>query len=243
MRVFLLDRTFSGESIYTLKKREVQYLEKVLRLEEGTVFTAKDIRENYYRATILPGGNLSLEPTENPEETLLDSLSGYRSAFAPIDMYVSLLKGKKNETVVRALTEIGVRRIVFVRSTYCQEKDFSAHDRERLGVILSEAVQQCGGKAPSLEGPVDFDEALGKAEGRVLLLHQALRGSTLSLRDIAFDKDGVVSCFIGPEGGFSDDECEMAEEAGAVPVLLRTNILRAETSSIYTAAAIQTLLH
>lgn len=243
MRVFLLDRTFSGETVYTLKKREIQYLEKVLRLDEGTVFTAKDVNENYYRATIGDSGNLFLEPTENPEETLLDALSGYRSPFAPIDMYVSILKGKKNEAVVRSLTETGVRRIIFVRSEYCQEKDFSPHDRERLNVILSEAVQQCGGKAPSLEGPEDFDSALGKAEGMILLLHQSLRGKTLSLREINFEKDTVVSCFIGPEGGFSENECERAEEKGAVPVLLRTNILRAETSSLYTVAALQTILH
>ena len=243
MRVFLLDRSFSGESIYILKKREQQYLEKVLRLAPGTVFTAKDINENYYKATIQEEGALFLEATDNPGETMLDSLSGYSGTFSPLDMYVSILKGKKNETVVRALTEIGVRRIVFVRSEFCQERELSLHEKERLNSILSEAVQQSGGKAPSLAGPVDFETAIEKAEGIVLLLHQAQRGLTMSLREIEFQKDGVVSCFIGPEGGFSEKECEKAEECGALPVLLKTNILRAETSSIYTAAALQTLLH
>lgn len=246
MRLFLLDKTYSGESLYQMKKREIQYLEKVLRLDEGTVFTAKDKDENYYEATILTGGMLSLRPTTDPEKTLLDSLSGYSGPFAPIDMYVSVLKGKKNESVVRALTEIGVRRIIFVESTFCQEKEFSSHQMERLETILSEALQQCGGKRPSLEGPVPFKEAVEKAEGVRIILHQAVRERTLSIKE-ALDKNNdikfVISAFTGPEGGFSDDECLYAEEMGVLPVLLKTNILRAETSSVYAAAVIQTLMH
>lgn len=246
MRLFLLDKTYSGESIYQLKKREIQYLEKVLRLEDGTVFTAKDMNENFYEATILSGGILSLRPTFNPEVTLLDSLCGYDGAFTPIDMYVSVLKGKKNEVVVRALTEIGVSRIIFVQSEFCQEKDFSSHQKERLETILKEAVQQCGGKAPSLEGPISFENAVESSRGRRIILHQALRKSTLSISDAICKKNDinfVISAFVGPEGGFSDNECLFAEERGVLPVLLRTNILRAETCSVYTAAAIQTLMH
>ncbi len=242
MRVFLLDKFYSGEDTYPLKKRDIQYLEKVLRLNNGVTFTAKDVNENYYKATLLSGDYLSLEPTEKPEETLLDTLSGYSGTFAPIDMYIAVLKGKKNETVVRALTEIGVRRIIFIKTEFCQETEFSSHQRERLETIMKEAVQQCGGRSPSLEGPVDYSSALEKAEGKIIILHQAVRKNTLSLKDM--DLTGsVVSCFVGPEGGFSDRECIYAEERGAFPVLLKTNILRAETASIYASSAIQTLIH
>lgn len=246
MRLFLLDKTYSGESLYQMKKREIQYLEKVLRLTPGTVFTAKDKDENYFEATILPDGVLSLKPTENPEKTLLDSLSGYSGPFAPVDMYVSVLKGKKNESVVRALTEIGVRRIIFVESTFCQEKTFSRHQKERLETIVSEAVQQCGGRKPSLEGPVSFEEAVERAEGRKIILHQAVRERTLSIKEALGEKKDkifVISAFVGPEGGFSDSECLFAEKNGVLPVLLKTNILRAETCSVYTAAVIQTFMH
>ncbi len=142
MRVFLLDKSYSGGDTYPLKARDVKYLEKVLRLEHGVIFTAKDENENYYKATLQGDAYLFLEKTDNPEESMLDNLSSYKGPFADIDMYVSLLKGKKNETVVRALTEIGVRRIVFVSSQFCQEKDLNNHQKERLEVIMKEAVQQ-----------------------------------------------------------------------------------------------------
>lgn len=246
MRVFLLDKSYSGGDTYPLKSRDIKYLEKVLRLEDGVIFTAKDEKENYYKATFQSSGYLFLEKTDNPDETLLDSLSSYTGPFAKIDMYVSLLKGKKNETVVRALTEIGVGRIVFVSSEFCQEKDLTPHQKERLELIMKEAVQQSGGKAPSLEGPMPYSEALKEAEGIKILLHQALRGTTKTLKEVIsseiFPKD-VISVFVGPEGGFSNTECINAENMGFFPVLLKTNVLRAETASIYIASSIETLLH
>ena len=237
MRVFLLSQDYDGSPLYSLKKREVQYLEKVLRLEKGTVFTAKDTSDNYYEATLEDEGTLLLKPTDNPEDTLLDSLSGYSGLFAPIDVYVSLLKGKK--------TEIGVRKIIFMDTENAQEHDFSSHQKERLETILKEAVQQSGSRPPILSGPVPFFTAIEKAEGKKVILHQSLRGKTTYIEKVFSNHDikNVASLFIGPEGGFSDQECVLAENNGFYPVLLRTNILRAETAAVYTAAAVQSLLH
>ncbi|MDD6841435.1 MAG: RsmE family RNA methyltransferase [Spirochaetales bacterium] len=245
MRVFLLSQDYDGSPLYYLKKREVQYLEKVLRLEKGTVFTAKDTSDNYYEAKLEDEGTLLLKPTDNPEDTLLDSLSGYSGPFAPIDVYVSILKGKKNESVVRALTEIGVRKIIFMDTDNAQEHDFSSHQKERLEAILKEAVQQSGSRSPILFGPVPFFTAIEKSEGKKVILHQSLRGKTTYIEKVFADHDikNVASLFIGPEGGFSDQECVLAENNGFYPVLLRTNILRAETAAVYTAAVVQSLLH
>ncbi|MGN1190274.1 MAG: RsmE family RNA methyltransferase [Candidatus Ornithospirochaeta sp.] len=228
-----------------MKKREIQYLEKVLRLETGTVFTAKDTQDNYYEATLESEGTLLLKPTDNPEETLLDSLSGYSGPFAPIDVYVSILKGKKNESVVRALTEIGVRKIIFMDTENAQEHEFSSHQKERLETILKEAVQQSGSRPPILSGPISFSKAVEDSEGKRVILHQSMRGKTTYIEKVFTNQDIkiVASLFIGPEGGFSDQECVLAENNGFFPVLLRTNILRAETAAVYTAATVQSLLH
>ena len=245
MRIFLLDSAYRGNRLYSLKSKEKQYLTKVLRLSVGTVFSAKDRDENYYNAILLDQDTLSLERTNSPEENLLDSLSSYSGSFANIDMYIAILKGKKNEMVVRALTEIGVRKITFVQSTFVQEKDFSSHQRERLETIVREAVQQSGAKTPIIAGPIPFSQAiLDASEQKTFILHQSSLEKTLSLKEATalLTINDSVSCFIGPEGGFSDEECSLAIENGATPVLLNTNILRAETAAIYTASALQTIL-
>lgn len=245
MRVFLLDSDFDISKPYSLKSREKNYLGKVLRLSPGTVFTAKDRNDNFFEATLIDEETISLKPTERPEDTLLDSLSSYKGSFAHINVYVSMLKGKKNETVVRALTEIGVSSITFIETEFVQEKSLSMHQRERLEIILKEAVQQSGGKAPELNGPKMFSEAILEARGSKLILHQSSRARTIDIFEALKDCDinSEISLFIGPEGGFSDAECEFAEDNGARPILLRTNILRAETASIYASSVVQSILH
>lgn len=52
------------------------------------------------------------------------------------------------------------------------------------------------------------------------------------------DSPGVLNLFIGPEGGFTADEIEFAEQHGVVPVTLGPRILRAETAGLVAASAI-----
>ena len=106
MRVFLLRRDEWQGNVYKLSKKEKNYLFSVLRLKVNDTFTAKDSEDNYYKAFLFDEDNITLEHTDTPEETLLDDLSSYKGPFADISMYISVLKGKKNETEVRMLTEM-----------------------------------------------------------------------------------------------------------------------------------------
>ena len=239
MRIFLLSR-IPDNGIYHLSAKERKYLFSVLRKNVNDTFTAADKNGNYYKTFLFDDESMAVEPTDNPEETLNDSLSAYTGPFFPITMYISVLKGKKNETEIRMLTEIGVERIILMNTEFT-EGIWNRHMSERAEAIAREAVQQSGSRAPEIIGPIDFRNAVEKAEGTLLILHQSRRRKTESLADIQI-KDRA-SCFIGPEGGFSDKECGLAEEHGAIPILLRTNILRAETAAIYTASSLQTILH
>ncbi len=243
MRVFLLRKGEGKEGTYKLTAKERNYLFRVLRLKVNDVFTAKDGEEVFYRAFLFDEDTITLERTDSPEETLLDGLSSYTGPFVPLDAFIAVLKGKKNEMQVRALTEIGVSRIILMESEFTQSP-LSDHQKERLESIIREAVQQSGGKSPELLGPVTFQQALQMARGRLLILHQSTIERTESLSEAldGLDTDSHVSIMIGPEGGFSEKECSLAVSQGATPVLLSTNILRAETAAIYTAAAVQAIL-
>ena len=51
-----------------------------------------------------------------------------------------------------------------------------------------------------------------------------------------------LSIFIGPEGGFSDGEVELAMQSGVKPVTLGKRILRTETAGMFVMAAVGLLL-
>ena len=52
---------------------------------------------------------------------------------------------------------------------------------------------------------------------------------------------GRATLLIGPEGGFTADEANVAQQAGFVPILLGPRVLRTETAAIAGIAALQTL--
>ncbi len=242
MRIFLLSGPVKGE-VYSLSQKELHYLKDVLRIKENTVFTARDKNNLYYKALLI-GDTLTLEETDDAEETLLDSLSGYDEEIFPLYVYQCLCKGKKNESIMRMLTEAGCREINFVRSRYTQIKELSVHDKERLEAARREAIQQSGSKTlcPEIE-VLSLEEVVKRAPKPLLFLHQSRREKTLSLKAIfsAFSPaPSSFSLLIGSEGGFSAEECDFLEENGAVCVLLPTNVLRAETAGIFTAGAILT---
>lgn len=241
MRIFLLDDSCNGEGTYSLRKREQQYLFKVLRLKDGEVFTAKDQAGRFYTARIA-GDTLLLEYTEKPEETLLDGLSAYKEDIYPVKVCQCICKGKKNEDIVRMLTEAGCEEIVFLKSRYSQNDSFSAHDLQRLETIRKEAIQQSGSATAVKPFRIISIEELCEEENRpVIFLHQSQRGSTRLLKEVltSIDSPQGVVLVVGSEGGFSDDECEYLESHGALCALLQTNILRAETAGIYALGVIQ----
>lgn len=240
MRIFLLSKTVESE-IYILSSKELHYLKDVLRIKEGVAFTAKDKGEVYYKATLI-NDNLFLEETEAFEDTLLDGLSGYDKALFPITVYQCLCKGKKNEAIMRMLTEAGCHEILFVSSQYTQSKELSKHEVERLESVRREAIQQSGSKTLCSKIRVlPLEEVVKEAEKPLIFLHQNKRSKNLSLRAIfsdAKEPPTSASLLVGSEGGFSDAECTFLEENGAISALLPTNILRAETAGIFAVGAI-----
>jgi len=80
-----------------------------------------------------------------------------------------------------------------------------------------------------------FDEALKEIDRHHLSLIPWEQERNISLKKVLKDIDQSitkVAVFIGPEGGFSPDEAEMARTHGAVPVSLGPRILRTETAAI-----------
>ncbi len=62
-------------------------------------------------------------------------------------------------------------------------------------------------------------------------LRQALSGVTLN-------NSPEISLLVGPEGGFSDEEVQLARQAGWQPVSLGRRILRMETAAIVATALV-----
>ncbi len=80
---------------------------------------------------------------------------------------------------------------------------------------------------------MNFKEAVDYAKEMELKLipYELSEGMDETRRQIESVRAGWnVAVFIGPEGGFTEEEIELAREAGIVPVTLGKRILRTETA-------------
>jgi 16S rRNA (uracil1498-N3)-methyltransferase len=107
----------------------------------------------------------------------------------------------------------------------------------RWGAILREAAEQCGrGVVPQLLPAATFAEAIGGAEGTVIVAYE--RERRLALREALSQRPSTVSLFVGSEGGYAPEEAECALRAGARLITLGPRVLRTETASPVLAALV-----
>jgi 16S rRNA (uracil1498-N3)-methyltransferase len=135
-------------------------------------------------------------------------------------------KGDKLDAVVRDATELGATRIV---PALC-ERSVARPDAARAvrwRRIAVEAARQCGrGDVPALGAPIPFAEAIREARGDARICLDPRAAHPLSAALLAAPS---VAFAVGPEGGLSDRELALAEEAGFARASLGAWILRTET--------------
>lgn len=260
MRQYLLDSSFTGEQKkLILTNKENQYLTKVLRLKVGDRLLGRDRTGKTWLLELEQIGKnsciLSVSPLgEDEVNVATDDLPSYKGSYPRIFLYQCLCKGKKNETIVRQATEIGVEEITLVQSKFCV-KEYSykkgkglGPQKDRLESQIKEAIQQSGSPIPTHL----TDEIIDLADipkhwdnkGLFIFFHQSNRGEQQTLPQLLATvlPDTPIAMLIGSEGGLSDEECAFLEDEGFRPVMLKGNILRAETAAIYALSTIQVLL-
>ncbi len=223
----------SGE--YLLCGEAGRHGAKVLRLRPGEAVTLCSGRGTDYSCTV----------RENTgEELLLDVGEAVPSRGEPgtrVTVCQCIPKGDKLETVVQKSVELGAYEIWPIESRYCVSRwDDKSRGKKlaRLQKIALEAAMQSGrGIVPKVLEPAGLGLALNKAcsEGDALFLYErAVKG----LRGCITNTGDRLFLFIGPEGGFSEEEAALAKECGARTVSLGPRILRTETAPLAALAAI-----
>ena len=163
-------------------------------------------------------------------------------------LYQAVLKARKLEWVLQKGTELGVSEFIPVvcdRSIVGHVQDVDGR-QARWGTILREAAEQSRrGRLPCLLPATMFAQACQRAAETTklnLILWEEERATSLKAALTAFRQGHTdvrsVGLFVGPEGGFTAEEVELAQQYGLHPVGLGPRILRAETAGLAAAAAL-----
>lgn len=241
MRQFILPDFYNGESFLSLEGDNFHYLCKVLRKNEGSSFPGLDKNGNRWLLTIKKINHnsclLKISPSIKKEENTPE-----------ITLVQCLPKGKKMDLIIRQAVESGIKRIIPVMSDHAIPKFDNQKDiekkRTRWKKIAIEAMQQSGSvKIPEIKKMILIDQIpkIWNNCGLSLFCHQN-RIADNSLHDCLNEKTDHICIIIGPEGGLSDREVVLLQNAGFKSVFLGNNVLRTETAALYTTAAVNVIL-
>ncbi len=171
-----------------------------------------------------------------------------------VTLYQAVLKGERFEWALQKGTEVGVSVFVPLLSERCIVRDAHQLSRRKLQrwekILQAAAEQSQRGRVPTLQPLMLFAaacEQVRRSGGLALIPWE--RASTplravleeMGTEGTASDRAPSpfnVAVFIGPEGGFSEAEVQLARNYGLRPVRLGPRILRAETAGVVATALV-----
>lgn len=239
-RFFISKSEFNGDTV-TIRGTDANHIYRVLRLREGDGITVCDMQKNIY------DGILTYVSPEEAEATL----SGCRPSPAEppytVTLYQGMPKGDKLDTIVQKAVELGATAIVPVMCERAVSRpDEKSMDKKliRLNRIAAEAAKQCGrGVVPEVRPMLTYGQMISELSAADLHFICYEGDGTVHCKEIITAKENATSVafYIGPEGGVSAGEIELAKTKGIPLAGLGKRILRTETAPLFVLSALSVL--
>ncbi len=233
-RLFTPMHLAAGKHI-ELDDENAHYVRTVLRLK-------KDAEIILFNGA---GGEYLCAVAEVSQKTVQIAINKWldRSVESPllVTLGLGISRGDRMDFSVQKAVELGVNHITPLLTERCVVQFKGEKKPQRLlhwQKIVQHAAEQSGRTTlPELTDIEYLQQWVSKQKGLKVFLDPY---AELTLPDIN-PIDMQVTLLTGPEGGFSDQEREIAKVAGFIPVRLGSRILRTETASLAVLAAVQML--
>jgi 16S rRNA (uracil1498-N3)-methyltransferase len=240
MRRFLVENLNARDGVCTVTGSEARHMTRVLRMEAGDRFIVMDGKGSRFLACIesatRKGVRAVLEkPIPEPPPSPVT-----------IALCQALLKSGPMDYLIQKTSELGVDHIYPFSSlrTITEINNEKLPNRmRRWQEIAKSSAKQSGRGVPAQIGlPSTFGELTSKWNKKrcvkaILWEGEGTRDFKGLLRGSS--RTGKFMGMVGPEGGFAEEEIELAADAGFIPVTLGNRILRAETAAMTMVAIVQ----
>lgn len=237
---FFVDPAQISEKTVIITGDDVNHIKNVIRLKPGDeISISNGIDGRDYRC-----GISSISDTEVLCELRFIKEDGVELP-AKVYLFQGLPKGDKMEFIIQKMVELGVYEIIPVAMKRCVVKldDKKAKNKITRWQSISEAAakQSKRGVVPQITDVMTYKQALEYAKDmECKLVPYEMEGSLEDATGMKGTKALIesikpgerVAIFIGPEGGFEEQEIQAAKEMGMRPVTLGKRILRTETAGM-----------
>ena len=159
-----------------------------------------------------------------------------------INLFQSISSNEKMDMVIQKATELGVSSIQPIFTSRSTVKLSLDRIKKRLIHWRQVSISACGqsgrSKIPTIKSPIGFDRFVEgiSTNSLNLLLHPDNSKESSNLPN---KYSGDINIFIGPEGGFSQDEVLLLKKQNCINIQLGSRILRTETAPLAIIAILQ----
>jgi 16S rRNA (uracil1498-N3)-methyltransferase len=232
-RFFIEQKHEIGENVF-ISGDDAHHIIKVLRHKPGDKLMLSDGKNTESIVIIeeidYKGMQVKTKVVEN---------NNIKGVSTKISLYQGLPKSTKFDLVLQKNTEIGISRFIPViteRTVTSISSKKSESKLKRWRRIVKEACKQCmRPDIPEVCDIIQFEKAVDLIKDYDLAIIPWEHEEQNSLKNLLKKTDikaEEIAIFIGPEGGFTKQEIESAQKAGAFSVSLGPRILRTETAAV-----------
>ena len=231
---FYLPTLSSHSEEAQLPLEESQHLTRVLRLNTGDNIRVFDGCGLEREATITHTNDNAVIVSIGEEVFVA------KESKVIINIGVALLTGRKFDAVVRDATMLGasvITPLLTVRSRSFRISGDNSKLLKRWQHIAIASTKQCGRSClPVINPPTQFSQYIeaqsSYAEQKLLLLEPNrctfANKTTRRQQPTSSSHPQTASIAIGPEGGWTAEEIQLAKNGHYIPITLGTNTLRSE---------------
>lgn len=211
---------------------DVNHIKNVLRMKIGEEFNVSNgIDGKEYRCSV----------EELGDDQILCTLRFIKEDGVELPVKVTLFQGlpkaDKMELIIQKAVELGVAEVVPVACKRCIVKLDAKKEKSKLarwqGIAEAAAKQSKRGFIPQVREVMTYKDAVAYAKDmECKLIPYEMAEDMSHTREVlgGIKPEDRVAIFIGPEGGFEEEEIQAALTEGIEPITLGKRILRTETA-------------
>lgn len=226
-----------SHSLVELDDKAAQHIVKVLRMKKGFKLQLFDGSGTYYPAELVQADKKQVT-AQTGEGFCPDTES---PLYTSLGLVIS--RGDRMDYAVQKASELGLNHLTPLFSERCEVKlndERQLKRQQHWQHVAISASEQCGrATVPDIAEPMALNDWLQvqTEDSLKLVLHHR---DTQNLSDIAAPPKHVC-LLIGPEGGLTEVEINMAKEASFLPCTLGPRVFRTETAPVAALSVIQWL--
>ena len=233
MYQFFIDDSQVMDGEVLIEGSDVNHIKNVLRMKPGEkVRVSTENGKNYFCCI-----------TELREESvraeIVEELTEGTELPNKIYLFQGLPKSDKMELIIQKAVELGAYQIVPVAMKNCVVKLDAKKAENKVKrwqeIAKSAAKQSKRSLIPTVEMPLRYEDAISLAAQLdvVLVPYENERGMEATRSVVEGIRSGQsIGIFIGPEGGFAEDEITLAKSHDMALLSLGRRILRTETAGL-----------